>query len=83
MANTNDNWINAIGLEDSNSVEQYVNAMYYALTTMVTIGYGDIKGHNTNERLCTILVMVIGAGLYAFNINEISHIVGNYNLLAS
>jgi hypothetical protein len=50
---------------------------------MVTIGYGDIKGTNTNERMLSILLMLIGAGLYAFNLNDISHIVGNYNLLAS
>ena len=50
---------------------------------MVTIGYGDIKGTTTNERICTIGVMLIGAGLYAFNLNEISHIVGNYNILAN
>jgi hypothetical protein len=50
---------------------------------MVTIGYGDIKGCNTLERLLSIIIMLIGAGLYAYNLNDISHIVGNYNLLAS
>jgi Ion channel len=50
---------------------------------MVTIGYGDIKGVNGEERLCTIVIMVIGAGLYAFNLNDISRIVGNYNTLAN
>jgi hypothetical protein len=64
-------------------MEKYINALYFALTTMVTIGYGDIKGVTTAERICTIAMMVIGAGLYAFNLNDISHIVGNYNMLAN
>lgn len=50
---------------------------------MVTIGYGDIRGITTPERICTIAMMVIGAGLYAFNLNDISHIVGHYNELAT
>jgi hypothetical protein len=50
---------------------------------MVTIGYGDFNGSNSMERLCSIGLMFVGTGLYAYNINDISHIVGNYNILAN
>lgn len=64
-------------------MEQYISALYFSLTTIITIGYGDIRGATTSERICTIVMMVVGAGLYAFNLNDISHIVGNYNILAN
>lgn len=49
---------------------------------MVTTGYGDIKGTNIYERVTLILIMLVSAGLYAFNLNEISRIVSNFNYLA-
>lgn len=75
-------WLTLIGIQDSSFGDKYVNALYWSLTTMATVGYGDIKGDSTPERICNIVVMLIGAGLYAYNINEVGHIVGRYNMLA-
>jgi voltage-gated potassium channel len=54
-----------IDIVDASLIEKYVNSLYWALTTMATVGYGDIRGASTPERLCNILAMLIGAGLYA------------------
>jgi len=37
-----DNWVNAAGLSSKNYIIKYVNALYFACTTMLTIGYGDL-----------------------------------------
>ena len=34
----------------------YVNAFHFIVTTMSTIGYGDIKPYSENERLFVIIV---------------------------
>lgn len=50
---------------------------------MATVGYGDIIVGSTTERFTVIVIMLIGAGLYAFNINAVGHIVGRYNIAAA
>jgi low temperature requirement protein LtrA len=50
---------------------QYIDCLYWAFTTMVTVGYGDICGMNTNERLFNMIAMIMMAGVYAFALSEI------------
>lgn len=50
---------------------------------MVTVGYGDITPKNTDERITTIINMLIASGMYAYIINEISSMVRLYNTLAN
>lgn len=78
-----DTWIKSIGIQDASSLEQYVSSVYWAITTMVTVGYGDITPRTTMERLATILNMCIASGMYAYIINEVSTMVRLYNTLAT
>lgn len=62
-------------------MNQYVNSLYWAFTTMVTIGYGDISAQNTNERMFNMLAMLVMAGVYAFALSDIGKRVQDYNRL--
>ena len=75
-------WTTKFGLIDEDIFTQYVNSLYWAFTTMVTIGYGDISALNTTERLFCMCSMTIMAGVYAFTINEIGKKVKEYNRLS-
>ena len=38
----------------------WITSIYWAVTTMTTIGYGDISAHTAEERILAVVVMVIG-----------------------
>lgn len=50
---------------------------------MTSIGYGDISPQSTLERACALILMFVASGVYALLINDVSHIVNNFNSLAS
>jgi hypothetical protein len=72
-----------IGIIDDSLPSKYVNSLYFSFTTVISIGYGDIVSTNLLERVISILAMIVGAGLYAFNLNDISRIVSNFHELAN
>ena len=58
------NWIIAgtsVGsFTDYGTGSLYIAAFYYAVTSMTTVGYGDIRGFNLTERIVAMFLMVLG-----------------------
>ena len=50
----------------------YFNAFYFILTTITTVGYGDISGSTTNEYLFSMCVEFIGLTFFSFLTGTIS-----------
>ena len=55
-----ENWWVHIGLVDEDNGTIYIAALYWAFTTMATVGYGDIVPKNNLERAYIIVSMVLG-----------------------
>lgn len=55
--------------------EQYVDAFYWAIVTMSSVGYGDVLPTTTSEREVAVIVITIGAFLYAYIIGAFSTIM--------
>ena len=53
---------------------------YWAVTTMSTIGYGDIGPGNTAERMYCIVCEVIGAFVFAYGITTMCNIIANLSV---
>ncbi len=64
IQNTNNtpnlNWLMGAALDKSTDYQQYTAAFYFTVTTMATVGYGDISGRNTLERIICVMIMIIG-----------------------
>jgi hypothetical protein len=53
----------------------YTISFYWSLTTIVTVGYGDITAGNTVERIYSLLIMSVGVVTFSFAIGSITNIV--------
>jgi len=52
----------------------YIKSLYWAVTTLTTIGYGDITPTTTIGRLYTMPIMVLGVGVYGFVIANVTRL---------
>lgn len=49
----------------------YVYAMYFAITTMVTVGYGDITPKQYFELIIVSIIQLVGTAFFGYMINVI------------
>jgi len=69
-------WLNLIGKSYLTDWKmRYIYSIYWAVTTLITVGYGDITPQNPFEILFTIFVFLIGCGTFAYGINSVGSIL--------
>jgi voltage-gated potassium channel len=54
---------------------RYVAGLYWSITTIATVGFGDISAHTTLERLYCIIMMAFGIAIYSLNLTKLSSIL--------
>jgi len=54
--------------------EIYINSLYYAYITMLTVGFGDIVPTTIIEKLFVIIMTIIGCGTFGYALNTIGNI---------
>jgi hypothetical protein len=76
---TGESWLVTQNILDKDLITRYITCMYWATTTMIGIGYGDIAPTTINEKLWTMGMLVSSCGIFAFVVNRLSSIVSSYN----
>ena len=69
------NWIVNDEMIDKNLIEIYISSFYFIMTSVLTVGYGDINGVNYYEKFFQIILMILAMIIYTFMISNISNIV--------
>ncbi len=66
--------------EEMKPYEQYIDAFYWTITTITTIGYGDRTPQGTLQILFVILIQILGAGMYGLVIGNIANLIANIDV---
>ena len=56
---------------------QYVDAIYFVMMTLTSVGYGDITPQKTGERLFVYILMICTAFFYAYVIGTFADLIAN------
>lgn len=64
-------WLKYAKAEKEDWVGQYVNALYFSIVTMCTVGYGDISPQNSLEKSFSIVMISLTCGIYCYALNSI------------
>lgn len=59
--------------------DQYVASYYWATTTMLSIGYGDVHAYNNSERIYSMFVFLIGGLLFGTVVTKITKLLQSRN----
>lgn len=54
---------------------RYISALYWSITTMTTVGYGDMHAVNATEMIFIIFYMLFNLGLTAYLIGNMTNLV--------
>jgi hypothetical protein len=74
-------WAAISNIQEADIFTQYLRSIYWTITTMTAVGYGDIVPHLNYEYMFTIVVMLIGASTYALIIGNIASLLSSLDSL--
>lgn len=70
-------WIGAMNpnFRETSLWVRYISAIYWSITTMTTVGYGDLHANNTIEMIFIIFYMLFNLSLTAYLIGNMTNLV--------
>jgi len=77
-------WIALKGVPtDGSPLETYTTSLYWSITTMATVGYGDIVAHTLPQRLFAIGVMLLGIGFFGYIVGNIASFLASVDRMGT
>lgn len=77
-------WLHRAGLTrenqaDENRGRQYVAALYFCLSSITTVGFGNIAPHTISEQLFGVFLLLIGTIVYATIFGNVTTSIQRFN----
>ncbi|KAL4441405.1 hypothetical protein ABPG74_013700 [Tetrahymena malaccensis] len=78
---TGNTWITRLNY--NSWVEYYITGLYFAIITMITIGYGDVVPVTIYEKIFVMGMTLVSCGVFAYSLNTISRIISEFSMRRS
>lgn len=72
-----DSWYFQRDIQDDNNFDLYITCLYFVFTTITTVGFGDISGGTSEERIFCIVLMILGVLAFSFTTSSLSTLITN------
>ena len=72
-------WVCRENLVNKPSGHTYIAALYWAFSTLTTVGYGDISARSIEEQIFSMLMMLLGVSWYAYTVGSMSTILASFD----
>lgn len=76
---TYNSWLQVQNIRNEDWDVRYVYSIYWAITTMVTVGYGDISPTTPLEKIYAIFCMLLACGIFGYIMNRIGSIFSSFD----
>lgn len=61
---------------DADHLAEYIKAVYWAVTTLTTVGYGDISAKTPVQMIYAATTQVLGVGVFGFVLSNVASLLG-------
>jgi len=72
-------WLSSFYPEYQLPIDIYLISFYWTITTITTVGYGDVSINNNTEKIFCCFVMLIGVITFGFATGTLTSIMTNYD----
>ena len=68
-------WVHGYGYTNSSDMTRYLDAYYFSITTLTTVGYGDRTATTEQEKIFSIFAQLIGGMVFGLLIGTLSKVM--------
>ena len=69
---------NSLDTDDYSNFYKFVTVCYFSITTLSTVGYGDLSPVTNIEKVLGVLIMLAGVGFFSFVMSSFIEIISNF-----
>jgi hypothetical protein len=76
-----DNYLDYYEFETYSMEHRAIMSLYYAFTTLSTVGFGDLAPRSNIERMVCSFILMFGVSIFSYFMGNFIEILGKYNSL--